>query len=278
MGGTGSIELKAGTDEESELVSRELIAILGNKAKMDALFNDIAMSVEESRINIKNKISVINLLHYHTSKKNDWLRKVVSDQMVLLEAHKYSCSDKEKKKKNPQVVRSRFKKLLTSIFYFSTLWKVFHTLDCIVSDNKLHKGEFIKATEKLATIDGVDCTINGTPEEIAKEFDTFDQDNNGSISFNEFVVYATSKISTPEIFSEGVYPDDEELDDVADGSPEDETMMEEIRKKTSASDPMPKFTSVAEAVLAMELASVLEKAERLSGKNLAVIPVVTSVV
>ena len=245
MGGAGSIELKAGTDEESELMGKELAAILDDKAKMDALFNDIAMSVEESRINIKNKISVINLLHYHTSKKNEWFNKVVTDQMILLEAHKYSCSDKEKKKKDPLLVRSRLKQLLTSIFYFSTLWKVFDTLDCVVSDNKLHKGEFIKATKMLATIVGVGCIVIGTPEEITKEFDTFDRDNNGSISFNEFVTYCTSKISTPEDF----HADDDELDDVVDVAEQD----------SSATSPTPtpepkEFISAKEAVLAMERA------------------------
>jgi hypothetical protein len=259
--GAGAISLKPASTEENEALDREMKALLADRAKMDQMFKDIALSADEERINIKNKISIINLLHYHKSKKSPFFSSLIADTMVLLEAHRFACGKKERKKENPLLGRERFKNLILCIYYFSFIWKVFKKMDCIVPDSKIHKGEFMRINRVILDgLDGVQFELTHTSvEDIEKEFKELDKDNSGSLTFNEFCEYAIEKIGTAEMFAAA---NDEEDDDetperVDDGDIEEELHAFNVKRgHFSAAIRKPVFTSALEAVLAMELEQV----------------------
>jgi hypothetical protein len=218
MGASGSVQVKAVhiDVENGEFdVDAELKNLFADKDHMAKLYSEICLSAEKDRINVKSKISCANLLHYHCSMKNPLFSKLIINQSILLEAHKFACSKKARSSPCPQLTKGRFKNLLCAIYYFSHLWRVFSTLDCIVVDNKLHKGELLKFQQLVNQIAGVEVILHDlTKQDVEDEFLKIDKDKSGSITFDEFVLWCVDNISSPECFSEDLVIDKHDVDDV----------------------------------------------------------------
>lgn len=111
---------------------------------MDKLFEEIAISIEaETNPKDPDRISMVNLITFNTTKKNPLFTSIVKDASILYEAHNFACKKKHMENDENQLPRSRFKLLLCCIFYFSMLWDIFHASENentskVLSDDKVH--------------------------------------------------------------------------------------------------------------------------------------------
>lgn len=260
MGASNSVAIKAAPlalEEGEEDVESMLQAIFADSDRMTELFKEICVSAEQDRINIHNKISCANLYYYHSSDKNPIFTKLILNQLILKEAHNFACSKKSRTKALPQVTRGRFKTLLCAIYYFSHLWRVFSTLDCIVVDNKLHKGELLKIQILVNSIAGVELTLKEDlkKEEVEDQFIAMDKDKSGSITFDEFVIWCLEHVSKPRCFSDDlINAKDDDNSDHEDEFDVDEKIIDKMMHRN--------FMSAGDAVLMMEKKLEAEKLQK----------------
>ena len=171
--------------------------LLADAKKLKNLFDKIASTVEEGRINLQDKISVNNLVLYtKNTPAGNFIKLMGTDVSVLLEAHKVACG-----KIHPdQLPFKRFTIFLETLFLFSHLWKFFVLADCVAIDRKIQKGEFIYAKSLVKAIEGFNVA-NVDDEVWGKEFENIDRNKNGHISFKELCLFTMQNVCTSEAFA-----------------------------------------------------------------------------
>ena len=235
--------------------------------RLDNLFHEIALKAEEGRINMTDRISLLNLLHYyrdldrshHSSASTGHISlKLVKDKEILIQAHKYTCSQytlsansNNHSRSNVNIdldqtdfsagsiPRSHFKLLLTTIFLFSHLWDIFESADCQMVDRRISRDEFMASKELVFTMlkpnSHFDKIEIDSDKKWLKRFLKMDREKRGFITFDQYCEYTVRYIEKPEDY---LNPDqkedsDEEVDDEEESDDEENKL---------------KFESVTEAV------------------------------
>jgi hypothetical protein len=241
----------------TEIYLQELFS---DKNKKDTLFNEIALSSESGHINLKNRISVGNLIYYKShTKLNPLFKDTVTDYQIIIEAHKFACGKNTK----GQLAKSKFHLLLTSLYLFSHLWKIFSALDK-VPDRKIYKGEYSNLKNLLHSIEGVNIMLDDfKDEDWENEFLKIDKSHHGFVSFEDFCSYVAKYISSPDTFF------DHEVGSSRDDLEELNTQQQEEENQVIESSDNFKFVSVIEAVAAAEERDRLRAEEETNAANIS---------
>lgn len=237
MGASAAIGIKQDAVEQSAFVE-----LINDKSKMKVLFMEIVHSQEEGRINLKNRISIGNLLRYFRNdnpKLHPVFKSWSKQAEVMIEAHKHSVIAKDKE----HLPQKRFKLLLKTMYLFSHLWTIFDMSDCMVEDKKVYLGEYVAAKRILCDHNTVFDFSAISDEDWAAEFRELDKDGGGYISFGEMCKYSVKRLASPSDFVEAGTENDSE---------DEEEKTAKIQAEVNA-----KFTSVSSAVDQLE---AMEKA------------------
>lgn len=160
---------------------------------MNKLFESIASSADQGRINYEGSISIYNLVKYFES-PNNALLNIVQDKYVLHTSHALVSGPKG------QITLVKFKKLLMTMYLCSHIWKVFEIMDVLEVDKKISKEEFRLAKDTLPAVKGIEFLAPADDKEWMKEFKVLDKDNSGFVTFQELCEYTIKHIVKPEDF------------------------------------------------------------------------------
>ena len=99
---------------------------------------------------------------------------------------------------------------MVTLFYFSHLFEVFIASDDNVGDQKILKGEFIRAKDKLLCQPGIRIKKKIPLDAWEAEFEKMDSGvrKNEYVSFHEFCQYAVKELTTPEKYLADYKKDD----------------------------------------------------------------------
>lgn len=191
--------------------------LLQDKDQRIQLFKLIATSSEDGHISLKDRISLKKLLNYFNDKSNQFGDLAVNIQ-VLEEAFKQSS---HKSKHESQMTQKEFHTFIPTLFLFSKLFEIFYEADkTVVEDNKVFKGEFVKAKNYVSKLPGVQIG-DISDEEWEAEFVKLDKSKDGHISFREFCTYATKNLVNPTQFADAAAELEDDSTPAADPSPRD---------------------------------------------------------
>ena len=139
--------------------------LFDEKERLDDLFQEIALSMDFSDVETdakdKDRISLVNLLNYHSKENNHLFSKVVKNPSILHEAHHFACKKRDVNNFKNQLPRKRFKLLLCCIFYFSRLWDIFQGAN---KDENAHNDKVEVIVDKASPENEVG--INGDSTEV----------------------------------------------------------------------------------------------------------------
>lgn len=177
--------------------STHFYELLNNHEELLKLYNQISSyGHQEGQINIKNKISLTEMLLFIEKNENIILKEALSNTSteVIKTAFEFATG---KKGTNHEMNKKEFYKFLPIVYLFDHLWKVFDMADSSIDDRRIFPNEFLTAKFTIESIQGVKLEAI-TREEWEKEFHVLDKNKDGYITFNEFCKYAVSKIVTPQ--------------------------------------------------------------------------------
>ena len=173
--------------------------LLNNSEEILKLFKEISSyGTQEGQINLKNKISLTEMLLYIEKGENIILKEALGNTSpeVIKIAYEFAIG---KKLLSHEMNKKEFLKFLPIVYLFDHLWKIFDMADSSIDDRRIFPNEFLTAKFTIESIQGVKLQAI-TREEWEKEFHILDKNKDGFISFNEFCKYAVSKIVTPESY------------------------------------------------------------------------------
>lgn len=211
----GAVSISAPKENQDKLKD-----FLKNKKVLNALFAKIAKSGQTSgKIDLKGKISLQELMTYYRDPNRHAIFKLFNPEIsVCKEAFIHITKNKTG---GGQLTKKQFPRLIETLFLFSELWVIFDLSDSlIVDDQKIFKGEYMLAREKLSSV-----SILSLPE-ISKEqweaeFVLLDKDKSGYITFDELCQYVMNQIVDASSFTHA-FDDEVEVVD-ADETAEDGT-------------------------------------------------------
>jgi Ca2+-binding EF-hand superfamily protein len=192
--------------------------MLNDQKQMDQIFKDISAKTEAKHP--RNTISHAGLMKYYHECCHPFFLRFVQTEKILTVAHKYVCTKCNRGGSYKDLVsKTHFALFIDTIYLFSHLWTIFTGLE---DDHKLDRQEFIAAKGKIFDKLGkaVHLNVQLSDEEWLQQFDKFDSNRDGHISFVELCTYVVDRIVNPEEFATFNHDDvkDENEEDI-EGNP-----------------------------------------------------------
>ena len=207
MGGSASLQIHDGERSKGELLLKEIMA---DQAALAKLFRDLATCKgtngkghgDHRAISLKNMIDFLEAGGGHEAHAI-----FDTNRLVLVEAHKYAADSKTTQNLDALTPKG-FKLFLSSVYYFSHLYKLYAAMDSDITDNRIFMdSEFARLNDVLhSKIDGIKIEMKSPVDKLSREqliesFRLIDKDANGYITFREFVNYACQNMMRPEAFA-----------------------------------------------------------------------------
>lgn len=211
--GAGALTVKHETTTETFVDN-----MLSDERQMAQIFKDIRAKTEP--FHPRNTISYNGVMKYYHECCHPFFLRFVQTEKILQVAHRYvttKCKGAGSTLHKDLIPKSHFILFIDTVYLFSHLWTIFVGLE---DDHKLDKNEFLGAKGKIFDSLGssVHLNVSLTDEEWMTQFDKFDSNNDGHISFVELCTYVVDGIVKPEDFATfDHYDEDEEESDELGG-------------------------------------------------------------
>jgi hypothetical protein len=178
-------------------------ALLEDAEALKRLYDVISVfGLKEGKINLKNKISLTEMLLYIETGNNPIFNEAFPNcpAVVIKTAYEFSVSGK---KGNHEMNKKEFHKFLPIVYLFYHLWRIFDIADSSIEDRRIFPNEFLLVKYTIESIPGVHLAAV-TREEWEAEFTVLDKNKDGYVSFRELCKYVISKIVTPQKYLEAL--------------------------------------------------------------------------
>lgn len=218
----------------NDVSSSKFSQLLGDHEQLTRLYSVIsAYGHTEGKINLKNKISLTEMLLYIEKGENPIFMEVFPNcpPVVIKTAYEYVINSNSQSKPHhykkshsssssaastskQEMNQKQFLQFLPVVYLFYHLWKIFDIADSSIEDRRIFPNEFLHVKYTIESIPGVHLTAI-TREEWENEFTILDKNKDGYITFNEFCKYVMSKIITPAKYMEAFkkFDDDNSLNE-----------------------------------------------------------------
>jgi hypothetical protein len=176
--------------------------LIGDHEALTRLFLIISVyGLKEGKINLKNRISLTEMMLYMDKGDNPVFKEALPDcpVVVIKTAFEFVTG----KKSNHEMNKKEFHKFLPVVYLFFHLWKIFDIADSSIEDRRIFPNEFLLVKYNIESIPGVHLSAV-TREEWEQEFHILDKNKDGYITFNEFCKYVLTKIVTPQKYIEAL--------------------------------------------------------------------------
>eukprot|EP01066_Platyproteum_vivax_P020646 Platyproteum_vivax@DN8577_c0_g1_i1.p1 len=159
--------------------------LIKDKEAMKAMWK-VLDPTDSGSTDFKQVVTFVQAAAADTENPHGGFFKGLTERRAIVEAYRFTLG----KGDDASILRKEFPALLRNLFFFKTIWGIYAKIDKD-GDKKLDKDEFNMALEALAP--------ELSTAERAEELKKVDLNQKGTITFNEFAIYAVKLLCMEDV-------------------------------------------------------------------------------